>query len=454
MNRRDFLARVGRTAAMTTIGSSILRDGRGETLLGAQAPAAPKNLRFGAGTKAVLQQSDFTYLGYYDIFENGLDTPFANGLTCRNVSGDLRMLWFSIDNSIHEVSLAGKNFGDQITNLTTEWVISDFLNYRSPDKHTSIWYETAKSRLWIATAVDYPDDNYCNNTTQAIYTLTLNSDGYSASHSNLRGPFGLQGIGARRIYGGAQAIPTWFQSLYGVGPYAVGWGGYASRMSTGLTVSLGPTAYAIPEPTTYSDNASIPTGSFKIMADFGGGLSSGDWYAAGHPTTFDRGRRITNPINYFDGGDNRQNPSTAPDFAPLPGAQWLSPAPDGYGRWAWGDTYEGGAVWIDGPTKSGFVVVGNFGGGKCYYAVSSLHSDYVIIERHIFDPYDFGLALQGSKPVFEVYPASMMQLNLSGMGAGQTVVGSTYDPVSKKYFILGRGINTYNLRLYVYSVNI
>ena len=214
-------------------------------------------------------------------------------------------------------------------------------------------------------------------------------------------------MGQRAIFGGVQPIPQWFRNKYRIShPYAVGWGGYTSRMAQGLVPSLGLMALAIPEVTTYKSDSVIPAADFKILADHRSGTTHGkDWYASGKPTTFDRGRRNADVVNYYDGGDKRQNPKTPPTDPPAAKAQWQSPAPDGFGRFVWGDSFYNTGCWIDGPNKGGFIVVGNFAKGKAYYATSTLHNSGRHAELQIFDPNNFGKALQGKTESWNVQPS-------------------------------------------------
>lgn len=86
----------------------------------------------------------------------------------------------------------------------------------------ALWWEESRSRLWTTACEDYT--NIAHQV--QIYTRTLNDNG---TVSNINGPVGLQGINAKRVYGGAQAVPGWFSgAIAGVGPYVVGWGGYTS----------------------------------------------------------------------------------------------------------------------------------------------------------------------------------------------------------------------------------
>ena len=217
-------------------------------------------------------------------------------------------------------------------------------------------------RLWTTHCIDYPDDSLLKRP-QCLSTRTLNADG---TISDWKGEYGFTGVGQRAIYGGVQAIPQWFRDKYGVThPYAVGWGGYTSRMAQGLVPSLGLEMLAIPDVASYKADSVIPAKDFKILADHRSGTTNGlDWYAMRKPAKFDRGQRNADVVNYYDGGDKRQNPSSPPGDPPLAGAQWQSPAPDGFGRFVWGDSFYNTGCWIDGPNKGGFIVIGSFANGQ------------------------------------------------------------------------------------------
>jgi hypothetical protein len=400
-------------------------------------------------TKAVLGAQDLSYLGYYDVQLSGNNTTYGQALTHRYVNGELRFLTVEHPGWLAEFTIAGSGYGQVITNTTNRWNspggLGDF---------TGIWWEEAQQRLWTMSATDY-NANFIQG---RIFTRTLNANG---SIANLRGPVGLSGIPDKRLYGGALALPAWFQSAYGVGPYAVGWGGYTSLMAQGGSASLGPAMYAIPDPSGYGDNTEIPTSGYKTAMDCVSATTHSDWYGSGSPTSFDRGVRLTNPTNYFDGGDSRQNPSTPPTVAPSAGAGWLSPAPDGRGRLVWGDSYYNTGVWIDGPSKHGFLLVASLGGGRVWYQQSTLHFDRREFEVHIFNPDDIGQAIRGQRAPWNVKPSSMQQLSLAGLGSAtfngnsnvENAGSATYDAVGKRLYIMGRGINTFYARLYTYAVN-
>lgn len=427
LSRRDFMMRVG--------GAAVAAPALGRSVFAQQAPQAATSVRVGA-SKSLLTPSDFAYLGYYDV------TAISNtsqGLTHRYVGGDLRFL--SHGSGLREFSLAGQSFGSTIAGTTRIW--SKIGGFSVSSGFRGLWWEEAKQRLWTTAATPY---TALFIPTQ-IYTQTLNDDGSTA---NLRGPVSLDGIPVKRVFGGAQPVPTWFQQQYGVPPYVVGWGGGISLIMQGGNASIGPTMYAMPEPTAFADGSTIPSGSFDTLMDFA-------------PANQYRGARATIPINYLDGGDPRSNPSTAPTFLPTSG-RWLSPRSDGKGWWTPCDSYWNTGQWIDTPSKHGFIGVFSGFSGKVYYMSSDVHCDYMQFELHIFDPMRLGQVAQGSLKPYAVEPSGMMEVVLPGlsnqghkthMTPGQAVTGATYDAVGKRLYILGSGINNFSPvnRLYVYQVN-
>lgn len=241
-------------------------------------------------------------------------------------------------------------------------------------------------------------------------------------------------------------------------------GGYASRVGQGLAASLGPTAYTIPDPANFSNNSEIPIGQFEVVMDHSSGtVSSTDWYGDSFPTSFDRGVRNSDVINYYDGGDTRPNPSTPPTSPPLPDARWLSPSPDGLGRWVWGDSNFNTGMWIETEDKVGFVTVPSLGCGIVYYGGSTLHRERTCFEFQIFSPYTFGESIEGLRQPWDVKPNSSLVIDLPGMGVGgsgsnSAVAGATYDSTTKRIYVYGLYAygtypNNFGNRIYVYQVS-
>ncbi len=409
--------------------------------VGTTAPPDPVE-----ASKRVLGPNDFTYKGYYVVPTGGsfAETHYGQGFTHRYIDGQLRFLTLSFFGNrpgggyqLIEFTPPAE-LGAAVT-FTNHWPdIWTGTGLGSGGVWSGLWYEQAQERLWTTWAIDYPDD------VQAAYTKSLavrrlNENG---TITDAAGPWGLTGVQQRRIYGGLTAIPQWFQDFYGVATYGVGWGGYASRM--GLGVSLGPTFYAIPDPALYAPG-DIPAGDFRTLMDHSSGTRMTDWYASGHPTSFDRGVRNSDVINEYDGG------------------YWLSPAPDGLGRWTWGDSNWNTGCWIELPTRHGFVTVPKFSSGRAWYETSTLHCQRQTAEIQVFDPRVLGEVARGTRQVWNTYPANRWEITgdcsplglmdgIGGNGPSGGPAGASYDPLTRQlyvYCIRGSNLKSYVL---VYDV--
>ncbi len=417
----------------------------------AQAPSAPKNIALTRSGRGVLQASDFTYLGYYEVDLEGQNTVWTQTFTHRYVGGELRFLTLNLKRELVEFAApAGLGGNVTVTNRWRSpfegatWVIGD-------GSKIGIWWDQASHRLWSTDAIDYPDDKQMYDTAN-IATRTLNADG---TISNLR-RVSLEGIGARRVFGGCQAMPLAWRTQWGFLPFLCGWGGGTSRIGQGLSASLGPTAYGLPDPASVPNGSTFSKAQFRTYMEYP--FQSDDWYASGRPTVGDRGVRNSDVINYLDSGDPRMNPSTPPIVPPSPGAKWLSPAPDSLGRMTWNDSFHNTGMAIDGAQLYGFALIGCFYGGKAYYMSSQTLNDKRVFELQIFDPAQWAEAAAGTRPPWNVKPVSRVMLNLPGLGAaGNTVAGcpagASYDPVSKRAYVYGTWVMPQDRnRVFVYDV--
>ncbi len=414
------------------------------TVAGGTTQAAPPQ-----ANKRLLRQSDFRYKGYYRVQCNsdGLsELNYGQGFTHRYVNGQLRFLAFSFFGNVpggghHLIEFAAPAaLGSTVTTRTNHW--PDIMGSTGLGTGNGVWmglwYEQARNRLWTTWAIDYPDDVMALYT-KSLVVRTLHDDG---TVSNVAGPWGLSGVQQRRIYGGVTALPQWFQDLYQVGPYAVGWGGYASRM--GLGVSMGPTFYAMAEPTAYPAG-DIPTSGFKTLMDHSSGTLGADWYASGRPTSFDRGVR---------NGDVRNDYDTP---------NWQSPAPDGLGRWTWGDSNWNTGTWIETATGFGFITVPKLCNGRTWYQTSTLHCERQSAEIQVFDPRMLGEVAQGARASWNTHPASRWEITSdctplglmwgrSGNGPDGGPCGASYDPTTQQLYVYCVGGNSLNSYILVYDV--
>lgn len=391
--------------------------------------------RGGSSGKTLLTQSDFTYAGYYDV-DLGGEFTLGQGLAYRYVGGQLRFLALTHDGTGVSQKLyefAAPAINGTVTATTANWDdIWITKQGTAGGRFFGLWWDEAGSRLWSTSGIDYPDDTQIQSTlSMAITTL-----GSSGVVSAVRGLFGLENIGARRIYGGVTPIPSWFQTAYSTGAYGVGFGGYASRMAQGKTASMGPTLYAIADPTSLSDDASVAAANFKTLMDHGAGVGSDDWYTGkgvSAPTTYDRGNRIDDYTNFYD--ENGSYPSTPSD--------WNGPAPDdSLGRWVWGDSAYQTGVWIDLATKHGFVLMPTVHTGNVRYQTSTLNWDGKTAEFQVFNPDHFGEVINSTRQPWNVKPASQWRptwgakapSNFVGNGNENTICAACFDTTANRLY--------------------
>lgn len=380
----------------------------------------------------VLAPSAFTLDGYYDLSLNGNDTTFMRSLTFRYVSGDLRFLTLTHTGLLKEFSLSGVSLNGRVGTTTNSW---DLGAIGATKDFTGIWYEQATSRLFVTGSTDYTVEIV----PAWVKTMTLNSNGTISSVHTIN----IGNVPQKRMYGGCRKIPTKWQAQF-QGTYVCGWGGYTSLVLQGGVASIGPTLYAIPDPATVTEGATITA---VPLLDASGAAN--------------RGYRQTLPLNYYDGGDPRPNPSTPPTVPPVTSAQFLSPNGAGKGWQVWGDSYyNNGEIILD-----TLVYVGAFCGvpqqsgnaGKCWYMDSTLNSDGRTAEWHTWD-------LQGIDGTnLLVRPTAMAEITLprgfTTSFQGDTPVGNisgaAFDSTTNKMWLVGYplGSDVYTGRLYRFTVN-
>jgi hypothetical protein len=427
--------------------------------------------------RRLLETGDFVYEGSYAM--RGTDDVFGQGLTHRYVDGKLRLIYLTHAggqpnlNMPVEIELPSQ-FGSPVI-LVNDWPhYRDFwISWSNAISHSSLWWEESEQRLWSTSGFDYPQGGIPLDATAVIYTRRLPAGGGACfDHS---GWFGVEGIGQRAMWGKVQRVPEWYQKEHGVGPYISLSGGYSSLMAQGLGPSLGPFFVFLPSlhdnykpMKSYVDRYNVPAKDVKIVADMRYGTRNADWYSVGfEKRSFDRGVRVTPVENYFDAGDKRINPSSAPTGPPEKTAGWLSPPnvvskdPDGYGRWTWGDSYRDTGNWIDNQegtqAKHGIVLLASLNKGRCWYQSSDLTADSSAIELHIFDPADLAAAKQGKLAPHKVRPKGVRVLveldRFLRKNQKPPTIAATFDPLSRKLFVINYfGVGEVN-HLHQYSVN-
>jgi hypothetical protein len=430
-----------------SVGNLILKTPTGSLRL-----STPDSGGGGGGDRILISAADIVPLGSYDVAANiaGGDLNYGQGFTHRYVDGQLQFLTTTFYSGGYRLLALPKPaaFGDLITTPTTVWAnAKDGTNPWPNGILLGLHWDEAAGTLWSTEGIDYPDDEQAVST-DCLSIRTLNNDGTA---SGFRGYFGLADRSPRETYGGAVRIPEWFQSAYGSGPVGLGFGGYASRLSAGGTVSLGPTLYSIPEPTDFADGTEFTTSQYKALMTCRSGSGLTDWYASGTPTTFDRGVRNSDVVNNYDDGN------------------WHSPAPDGLGRWVWGDSNWNTGCWIDGPNKHGFLTVPTLCSGNVHYETSTLHRERTTFEIQVFDPVHLGEVALGSRQPWDVKPTTRLAIEpeglytetpgeIAGNSPANSIGGATFDATTGILYLYGiwmlasLGLSP-NSRIYAYQVN-
>lgn len=396
----------------------------------------------GSGGRSLLAAGDITYLGKYrvgkhiGVGQGGGELQYGYGFSHRYVGGQLRFLTYGyIGGGFHLNEFAKpSSYDDTVSAVTNAWSNQGTIGWQH-----GIWWDEEEQRLWRVKGVDYPDAELENNR-WAISTIRLGSGGATSGE---RGLWGLTGIPDRRIMGGVCRIPTWFQSQHSVGKYAIGFGGYASRMAVN-TVSLGLSLYAIPDPEDTNDNTLLP--SFHTLSDHSSGTTESDSQAL---ISLDRGVRSLSVSNEYDSG------------------HWNQVYSDGYRRWCWGDTAANTGCWIDNDagtrSKHGFIIVPALSTGRAWYQTSTLNCESRGSEIQIFNPTHFAEVKAGTRQPWQVQPVSIK--NITDLITGHTaataghnrpgcVEGASFDALTSILYVYCTfsTVNNYDSTIYAFQV--
>lgn len=442
----------------------------------------------GGGSRTLLSQSSFTYLGYHNLPGDlpGNKSVYALGPTVRYRDGVQRLIVLDYASTHYrpcEITLTGSpgsgggaTVGTSWTNNSQLWGSSTLAAAGATTQHNGIHWEDGVGLWWNATG-DYPQAPYTASNTQVLSLRNLADDGTA---SGFRGFFSLEGIGTRGHYGGMRRAPAWFVSAHSPGrPYMSGWGGYSSLYDQGLGASLGLLLAFLPDPRDYVDQPdyydltpTIPEEDFKLACDVRTGNTLTDWYAGGfNSRTYDRGIRVTTDyLTFYNAGavQPRVSPSTNwQNTASSVGGDPLYP-----GRQDWGDSPFGCLDWIDNDAgdrgEHGIVVEVTVNGGDAWYEASSLHNEDRYVERHLYDPADVAAVLAGSLPPWKLRPYAAWNITdeinsivneFGGEAAGNesgAFVGACFDPVVNRRYMLCQVPNALNptniSRIHVWGV--
>lgn len=293
--------------------------------------------------------------GFFDLQPNGGDTSYMSALTAKKVGGELLFLSATHTGHILSFTTTGRTFGDTITTPTHDWNASALFS-----EWKGIYFDEVSQKLFISGSHDYTGDY-----AQAwVTTVTLNDDN---TISNIHKIY-LSNVNEKRMFGSCRRLPDAWQTFFGGNKFLCGFGGYTSMVTGAGGAAMGPTLFAIPDPATVAEGASV-VAKFVLNTD------------VDH-----RGIRKTIPLNYFDGGAccGVGAPNGAgvirPTLPPDPSGLWLSPNSDGNGWFMWGDTYlETGEIIGD-----NLHMIASVGIGAGWYADSDLRYDDRGSESHVW----------------------------------------------------------------------
>jgi len=467
-----------------------------------------------AGTQPLLQPSDITYLGYYDL-NLGIGDPFyGTTIAVRYVGGQPRMIISifpgngSTTRTIAEVDIAGASLNSTITSTVNTWSVDCTQGGTQP-----VWeygwsgqgptYGACESILWDSTNnyllrssfIGYPQAGVLNQAWLDVLSVP-SSGGAITRVKRLNVGASLMDT---RIGGGFSEIPSTFQSTYGVGPIALGTGCYTSLVANYPGgAPMGFTTYAVPNYSGYSNGSTLPITTMASHDALSGTTNLGKkmWFGytftqtgtktftstevnapGGNPAyngvtvptgTFTSAAAVVGPVDYlYSASDPRGNGQTGPQ--PTWDPVYINSAGNGtaYGNiggdqtwFAWNDYY-GGHAFIYGAsfTKRGVIAVGLFTGGALWYSNSAVANQNKHLEMHIFDPDHLGQVVQGSRAAKDVQPTSYKLVTDAPVQSAANDTGLpcvSWDSTAKKLYVSWPTVysGSYKTRVLVYSVNV
>ena len=374
----------------------------------------------------VVNQSSFTYLGSFALPQsaNGADTSNSfGGLAYRYVNGNLQFFTTQSGGPVYEFNYPG--IGVDQSNLPQAQVVNNWGNIYSGQEAVgntagSIWtyglyYDQGANRLYWTYGNDY---NATNPYNPSFGYSTLNdATGVGAGV----GAWSLAGRPEKFDRGGIVQIPQWFANSYtGGDTLGVGFGGYFSVISAGVSMGPALAAVAPPNPATNADDSAVP--NVPLIG-----------YPYGAP---DRGHRDTAYSSSYD--------------ITTPGG-W-NPA-NGTGYLTWSDSIFDGGAWIDTPTMQGVLMIAKVGQGNVWYQASDRHAQSGAFEWMVYNPADLAAVASGAKQQWQIQPEyewttpalplGESQAGYSGDGV-QNVEGVAFDPTSNRLYVLESAAANFN----------
>ena len=371
-----------------------------------------------AADKALIQQSDFTYLGSFLMPASGVsgDPTFGKGLTHRYVNGELRMFSTSWSPQVvYEVKVPALTDPPQAAQVVRDWG-----NVTGNKQYTAsgtsainglYWDETDKRLYW-----NYGDPyNMTGNDPSFGYSTLNDTTGTSTPVGAWRMPEGDKATDACVL-----SIPQWFASAYTGGKrLGAGCGSYRSIATSG-PASMGPFLTAFSPPASTQADRSLLASLTLVGYPFVD--------TAGTPySTPDRAHRDT---NYSGDGD------------------WVAwPPNNGIGYFTAGDAMLQAGVWIDLPDKSGLFYFPTLCTGHCRYGLpeaATIMGDGASHWWYGYNPSDLALVAQGGKQQWEIQATVKWQVQYPGLSyplggwrdlPPNMVTGVTYDSTTRRLYV-------------------
>lgn len=428
----------------------------------------------GGGVRPLLTQSDFTYLGTFQMptSAGNWSSNSTDATTCplafRRVNGQERLLSVTHSYSggmVYEIAVPalrtvapwvqatvvnawGDVYQGKKTNLDFPTGTLDSTNITY-----GLYWDEPTGRLWWNYGVYYNPQGG-----SSWGCSTLGPDGGTATAI---GAWTLSGVNTRRSRGGCLRMPDAFVAANCPGdPMLVGFGGM--HYSTLAGSSGGPSFWACPVPDvgTYPQDASIPVreavdypfvGATQVATPYRArrrndykGCVFGRVTAADATTiTLDSrdmyhdGSYAGMTLNVYAGTGAGQSVtltwvsdyqySVSPAWTTVPDTtSWVEipghndgnsvwPPSGNTGYWTAGDALYQGVAWIDGPSRQGIVAGVMFRTGRQAYCPGGPHYEGSRHSFQVYDPASLAGVLAGTKQDYTVDPASEWDYQFAGI---------------------------------------
>ena len=390
-----------------------------------------------AGTKKVLGESDFKYLGAFLMPGSaaGGDAMFSLGLTHRYVDGKLRLLSVAWNpQNLYEVEALEPSTENALERAEVVMAWGDVTlpaRENTTDGGTGdgyifgLYWDSQASRLYWSYGSAYNTEGADD---PSVGCSTLNdTDGTSSAV----GVWKFTDRGPKATNQGVISIPQWFADQYTQGKrLAAGFGGYQSIIAVG-PVHLGP-ALAAFDPPSIDENPTLSSLPYVSLI--------------GYPYTGTCEHRAERDDNYTDDYES------------------CNPV-DGVGHWSWSDQLNQACVWIDMDQKHGVVFIPLLAMGRQWYETSALHAENCSHWIYVYDPDDLADVAQGIKEQWEIQAADKWEIQFPGLdyplpgwdsAPKFSVTGATFDSTTNRLYISvreGENIEKYSChKIYVYEI--